>query len=260
MNNPAPSNSGSVPQFATAEYAANPGSEICKACNRPVSGSYYRVNGALACADCANKLKDQVPKDSHPAFVRGLLFGVGGAILGLILYSGFGIVTGIEIGYLSLAVGYIVGKAIRMGSSGMGGRRYQVAAALLTYAAVSMSAVPVGIYEYSKIAKEKKTAANSSSLRANGDGGAAANPNASQPDPEAKAIAKDESAGPSIFKILGTLLFYGLASPFLDFQNPVHGVIGVVILFVGIRIAWQLTAQKQIDILGPFQAQAPAAS
>ena len=68
-----------------------------------------------------------MPQDSHSAFVRGITFGVGGAILGLILYSGFGIVTGIEIGYLSLAVGFIVGKAIRMGSRGIGGRRYQIA-------------------------------------------------------------------------------------------------------------------------------------
>jgi predicted outer membrane lipoprotein len=57
-----------------------------------------------------------------------MIFGVGGAILGLILYSAFGIITGLEIGYLPLAVGYIVGKAVGMGSGGVGGRRYQIAA------------------------------------------------------------------------------------------------------------------------------------
>ena len=35
----------------------------------------------------------------------------GGATIGLILYSAFGIITGLEVGYLSLAVGFIVGKA-----------------------------------------------------------------------------------------------------------------------------------------------------
>jgi predicted lipid-binding transport protein (Tim44 family) len=252
MNNPAPSNSSSVPQFATAEYASAPGSEICKSCNRAISGSYYRVNGALACSDCATTLQNQIPKDSHPLFVRGLLFGLGGALLGLILYSTFSIITGIEIGYLSLAVGYLVGKAIHMGSRGMAGRRYQIVAVALTYAAVSLSAVPIGLYEYGK---EKKAASSASS-----QSGAEGNAKSSQDDPEEKAIAKDESAGPGIAKILGTLLLYGLASPFLGLENPAHGAIGIFILFIGVRIAWQLTAEKKLDILGPFQAKVPAAS
>jgi hypothetical protein len=63
----------------------------------------------------------------------------------MILYAAFGIITGLVIGYLSLAVGYIVGKAILFGSGGIGGRRYQIAAALLTYVAVSIAAIPMGI-------------------------------------------------------------------------------------------------------------------
>jgi hypothetical protein len=45
----------------------------------------------------------------------------------------------------------------------------------------------------------------------------------------------------------------GLASPFLELQNLFHGLIGLVILFVGIRIAWQLTAGPKLEVLGPFQ-------
>jgi hypothetical protein len=78
--------------------------------------------GALKCATCAEITRRELPTDSHSRFVRGLLFGVGGAILGLIIYSTFGIVTGLVVGYLSLAVGYIVGKAIHMGSRGSGGQ------------------------------------------------------------------------------------------------------------------------------------------
>jgi hypothetical protein len=113
----------STPQFGTAEYQSKSGSDTCQSCNQTLTGLYYRVNGSLACEHCTEQLKIQLPKDSHSAFVRGLLFGVGGAILGLILYSVFAIVTGIVIGYVSLAVGYIVGKAIKFGSGGIGGRR-----------------------------------------------------------------------------------------------------------------------------------------
>ena len=91
--------SDNVPQFGIAEYPSAPGTDTCMSCRQPAVGSYYRVNGALACARCKEQLEAQLPKDSHAAFVRGLMFGVGGAILGLILYSVFGIVTGIEIGY-----------------------------------------------------------------------------------------------------------------------------------------------------------------
>ncbi|MBI3645674.1 MAG: hypothetical protein HY233_06905 [Acidobacteriales bacterium] len=50
----------------------------------------------------------------------------------------------------------------------------------------------------------------------------------------------------------------GLASPFLELQDPVHGFIGLIILLVGIRIAWQITAAKMPEITGPFQ-NSPAA-
>jgi hypothetical protein len=51
--------------------------------------------------------------------------------------------------------------------------------------------------------------------------------------------------------LLGLALL-GLASPLLDLQNPVQGLIGLVILFVGIRIAWQMTAGLSTEIIGPF--------
>jgi hypothetical protein len=258
MNDPTTTNSSSAPQFATAEYASPGGAETCKSCNKPISGSYYRVNGSLACTACVSQLQNQIPRDSHSAFVRSLIFGSGGAVLGLILYSAFGIITGLAIGYLSLAVGYIVGKAIRMGSGGVGGRRYQVAAVALTYFAVSMSAVPIALYEFAKAAKEKPRPVSSSTSDP-ASGGKVDSETDGPADPEAKSVAKDNKPGISVEKLIGTLLFYGLASPFLELQNPINGALGIVILLVGIRIAWRLTGAPQIDILGPFEAKPASA-
>jgi hypothetical protein len=56
---------------------------------------------------------------------------------------------------------------------------------------------------------------------------------------------------------LGALLVLGLASPFLELASPLHGLIGLVILFVGLQIAWKLTAGKKVDILGPFGESVP---
>ena len=140
--------SGDRPQFATAEYAGKPGETACKSCGQPISGAHYRVNGVLTCANCAERIKDQLPKDSHAAFGRAVVFGIGGAILGFGIYVAFTLGTGWIVGYVSLAVGYLVGKAMTLGSGGRGGRRYQVVAVLLTYSAVSLAAVPIAISHY----------------------------------------------------------------------------------------------------------------
>src|SRR5262249_20001888 len=137
-------------QFGTAEYREQSASNTCKTCGQPIVGQYFRVSGALTCESCAKQTAARAPQDSAKAFSRAVAFGIGGALLGLILYSAVGIITGLEIGYVSLAVGYIVGRAMMMGSLGIGGKRYQMVAVALTYAAVSLSAVPIGISQLSK--------------------------------------------------------------------------------------------------------------
>jgi hypothetical protein len=62
----------------------------------------------------------------------------------------------------------------------------------------------------------------------------------------------------NFFTALGLLALIGLASPFLELQDPFQGAIGLIILFVGIRFAWQQTGAPKIDIVGPFQNRAPA--
>jgi len=241
----------STPQFGTAEYKSASGPDLCKSCQQQLSGSYYRINGLLACESCTRKLREQTPKDTHSAYVRGIVFGVGGAIAGLILYSAFGIITGIEIGYVALAVGWLVGTAIKKGSNGIGGRRYQIVAVALTYAAVSMSAVPIGI---SYMMKQKPASVISHSPY--GSSATDSRPGtASSDEPATSTPAK---AKMSLGAAVGALLFAGLASPFLELQDGFSGLIGLVIIFVGMRIAWKMTGAPPLEILGPFQASTPA--
>lgn len=200
----------------------------------------------MACEGCAQQLEQQLPKDSHAAYVRGMLFGLGAAIVGMVLYAGFTIVTGLYIGYVSLAVGWLVGKAIMLGSRGIGGRRYQIAAVVLTYAAVSLAAVPIAISYYMK-AKSESPATHSRQQQPSADGQPA------QPD-QTEAGPK-----PSMGAALLQLLFLGLASPFLELQDPFHGIIGLVILMVGIRFAWKITAGSLgASIQGPYDNSAAA--
>jgi hypothetical protein len=243
-----------TPQFATAEYAGS--GEVCKSCHQALTGAYYRINGSLACERCTTQLQTQLPKDSHAAFVRALMFGFGAAILGLIGYAAFEIISGIRVGYISLAVGWLIGKAMRTGSKGVGGRRYQIAAALFTYAAVSMAFIPIYLSQINKDKASKppqvRTAPVSPGAEAND-----ADPDASSSDSSAATPARAAKPKMNPFLALGMLALLGLASPFLELQDPFHGVIGLIILFVGIRFAWQQTGAPKIDIVGPFQSRAP---
>jgi hypothetical protein len=229
-----PTGSG-TPQFATAEYAGKPGETVCKSCGQSVSGAWYTVNGALACASCAQKIKDQMSRDTHSAFGRAVLFGIGGAILGLVIYVAFALLTGLIAGIISLAVGYLVGKAMIKGSGGIGGRRYQIAAVILTYMAVSLAAVPIAVSLHMK----QKNA---------------------QQQTQVVDAAAGEAPKPKmpLGRALGTLALIGLASPFLALSSPGQGLIGLVILFVGLRIAWRLTAGKPINIVGPLSESVAA--
>ena len=225
-----------VPQFATAEYSGKPGETVCTSCGKAIISSYFQLNGALTCPSCTQRIKEQISKDSHASFGRGVLFGFGGAILGLVIYVAFALITGLIAGIISLAVGYIVGKAMVKGSGGVGGRRYQVAAVLLTYMAVSLSAVPLALSQHSKQRSAQQQHAQGI-------------------DPATQQAPKPTMGFASA---VGTLALIGLASPFMGLSNPGQGIIGLIILFVGLRIAWRITAGKALNIVGPLREALPA--
>jgi hypothetical protein len=195
----------------------------------------------MACARCASEAREGQPRDSHVAFSRGLVFGLAAAIVGLIAYAAFTIITGWYIGYLALGVGYLIARAIKKGSNGLGGRRYQIAAVILTYAAISIAAVPIGITAAVKHAKAER------------QGQAQTKTPSAVPDGSQQPIHR---SGPSIAvgAFVARLLLLGLVSPFLELQEPMHGAIGLFILFIGLRIAWQLTASAPLDVEGPYTA------
>ena len=62
--------SGGTPQFTKAEYSEKSADLSCKACAQKISGDYYRVNGVPVCSECTRRLQQQMPQDSHQAFMR----------------------------------------------------------------------------------------------------------------------------------------------------------------------------------------------
>ena len=191
-----------MPQLSAAYPVDRAGPHLCGICGIVLTDKAYRMGSRLACANCATASGVGPRADDHTAFVQGLLFAIGAALLGLAFYATFTIVTHFYIGYVALAVGWLVGKAIKAGSGGVGGPRFQIAAVLLTYAAISLAAVPILI---------------------------------------TRAIEQGASNIDWV-SLSGKLILWGIASPFLRLQYGLSGVIGLVILFVGLRIAWRVTA------------------
>jgi hypothetical protein len=247
------------PQFGTAEYLGKPGNDHCQFCHRPIAGNYYRINNAMACGGCAEQMRGSLATDTHAAFMRALLYGIGAAVVGMILYAVFEIATGLIIGYASLAVGWMVGTAMMKGSNGIGGRRYQIVAVLLTYAAVSMAAVPVWIHYGSKHRQQqqqqiqqRQTPGQQTQQGLEDEQRQLEAESGHQPSP---AAAKPVQPRMSLGGWLARVALIGLASPFLEVLGggvTFGWLIGLVILFVGMKIAAKLTGGRPLEIYGPF--------
>ena len=264
-----------VPPPANRAHPTPVGSrkDSCQRCGQAIEHWYFRVNGAMHCLACAKSEHSAGTKDTESAYTRALLFGGGAALVGIILYSVFGIATGWMWGYLTFAMGAIIGKMMMVGSRGIGGRRYQWTALILTYATVSLSAVPIAVVYESRRrasireAKALNLAEEQRSLEeefGSGTDQPAARPG--QPASRQKSPPKVETnrvpPGGPVFRptpmtgpaaVLGSLVILGLFSPFLALVMPIQGGIQLIVLIVGMLIAWRSTAGKRTEITGPFR-------
>jgi hypothetical protein len=146
------------------------------------------------------------------AFGRAIVLGLGGAVLGALLYAGFIEVTNIQIGYLSIAIAFLVGKGMMIGSKGRGGFQYQVAAIVMTCVAV---AVGNALLLYWHISKEQPVRLSLHNLF--------------------------------------VLLRFGVQEPFLEFKDsPGGALLGLFILFIGLRAAWRMTSGDPNAVRHPF--------
>jgi len=215
----------------------------CTACHRAITDEYFDVNGQSVCEACRTQLVQltQTPR-GWGLFAKAAVFGVVAAILGAILYYAVIAITDFEIGFVAIAIGYMVGWAIRKATANRGGRRYQVLALVLTYWAVGLAYTPITFK--AMIEQDKKDQAQQATASAT-------------PEAAAPATADDEATIISIPVVLGILLGFSLALPVLVvFGSLPGGLISALIIGIGMRQAWQMTGVPPLQISGPYRIAA----
>lgn len=211
-----------------------PADRTCAACKQPISGEHYQVQNQVICASCAGKIRAGQQSQQPVPLFRAVIYGAGAALAGCLLYA-IVLAMGVQIGIVALAVGWMVGKAIRHGSYGTGGRPQQIVAVALTYFAISTSFFPAALFIGAKHAMEAKSAVKNQ-------------PDANAPLPVQEAKPKISARG-----AVGGLLVFAVISPFLELKySPVGGLISLFILFIGLQRAWAMTARHEIIVTGPY--------
>lgn len=218
-DDPTPSTAGPDMQFDRAEPIAPDASpRICAGCHAVIRDSYYTAGGRLICTNCADRiLATKPPEPGTKGLLRAALFGAGAALLGTIVYFAVLALSGYEIGFIAVGVGWLVGKAVRKGGYGCGGWKLQALAVGLTYCSIVGSNVPLAM----------KTI----------------------------VATQSQSLTPGVGLVLGLAMLFvvSLAAPFLaGYRN----ILGLFIIGLGLYEAWRLNRRPQLVLSGPHRLKA----
>lgn len=245
-------------EFAAPEDAA-PDAPACSLCRRALGESYFTINGAVSCADCHHLVSTQVKESKQArAFFRAAGLGAAAAVGGSIAWYAVARITGMEIGLLAIAVGYVVGKAVRHGARGPGGRRYQALAVLLTYLSITGSYAPLVL----KGLMEARPAATASATTAGAPSAGLAK-EAPQPAASASASAPTtppETAPPAALGLVrGVILVIAviclsLVAPFLAGAS---NIIGILLIGIALYEAWKFNRPVPLVMDGPLPTRRP---
>lgn len=112
----------------------------CRSCSTPLTGQYYTANNAPLCSGCRDQLVGGLRANDGSTGLA-VTWGLGGAVLGAGAYYLIAVLYA-EIGLVALAVGIVVGKAVRRGAALSCHWRFRAIAVALTYLAIVSTYVP----------------------------------------------------------------------------------------------------------------------
>ena len=150
MDAATPTSAGTL-QFETAEPAAPQAAaaaKACTVCKTPIQSVYHMANGQVICSGCRIRLEGGGRVDEGPLvrFARAALFGGGAALAGSVVYWAVLAATDTNFALLAILVGFMVGRAVHVGSRERGGWGYQAMAVGLTYLSIVTSFIPILVH------------------------------------------------------------------------------------------------------------------
>jgi len=241
-------------QFDRAEFAQTGRRAPCAMCKQPLSRAYFNVNALTVCATCCQKLRDHLDAGTSASrALRAIGAGLGAALVGTILYFAVLAITGYELGLIAIVVGFMVGKAVRWGSYGRGGWKYQTIAMVLTYLSIVGSYVPILVRELGKRQKAEISSPAPRPAAMTTMAVAAPVADASAPAPAAPRGSPGGGIGVLAIGLL-TLLAFACAIPFL---GGIQSIMGLVIIGIGLYEAWKFNRRRVIEITGPHTLATP---
>ena len=239
-----------VPTFSVVDAVTPVGTAPCAECRGPIVDTYYEADQGVICVACQagmTALEQQGAAEGH--FRRALSFGVLAALAAATGYVALLAATGRELTFAVLLIGLVVGKAVRTGSRGRGGRRFQWLAVALTYLAIAATYVPFVVKGYSRSSSVADSAvgvatdaASASTLDTRFLMVAAAPPPAPAPTQSLGATALG----------LGGLLLLAVAAPALEGANH---MVGALLMLATLFHSWRLNRRVDVTITGPYRVR-----
>lgn len=151
MTDPAP---GPI-DFGRASFDGGAGGALfCAFCNNAVDAEYYSMQGRTVCHRCKGRFGARGPGSAWKALAFGTIAGVAGAAA----YRAITALTGYNLALVTIVVGVMVGKAVRIGAGNDRSALYRVTAIGLSWLAMGTVYVPldevgvIGLIVFSAIA------------------------------------------------------------------------------------------------------------
>ena len=167
------------------------------------------------------------------------------AIAGAILYYAIIKITSLEIGLAAIAIGYMVGYAIRKATQGRGGRLVQIMAVVLTYWSVGLAYLPLVV----EAINGDETVASSPAAADPSTVAPAAPPTTVTAPPTVVTQAEPEGDAGGGNTIVAMAMLFGLtfALPVLTIAGSMPGgLISAAIIGFGMHQAWKITGAPQL--------------
>lgn len=136
---------------------------ICAQCQKEVLGKEayaykdHEDKEIFLCESCRNEAEKALKAETeNPNMVMALVLGsIAGVVAGIIWYF-FSIITGYQIGYIAIGVGFVIGWAVMLGSGKKRGSKLQIMSAGITLVTLYISEYFMTLYYYRQYMLEHK--------------------------------------------------------------------------------------------------------